>query len=421
MLNFIKFFQGYLLVTVTGYSPERFLNLCGKMNMVLWGLKPVGGGYQFFISKKAFGLIENALQKTGTEIRVQGKYGVPFLAQKYRRHVCFLIGIGAALFLLMFLSQFIWKVEIDGNSYYSSQVLLKGLREEGVGYGSWKNGIDCKALQTLIRKKYQDITWVSAKIEGTRLYIEVQERLKGETSGAGASGRPDVPADLIASRGGVVVSITTRAGTPQVLAGDTVSEGDVLVSGTVELFDDSGEVSARKYVTGDADVVIRTTIPYSDSFPASYSRKVPTGKKKRDWILEFGNWQVDLLPRKNPEQYLELKTVVPAVIGSDFYLPFQIIKKEYLEYETEHGNYSGEEIQGIVEERLQENSQKLRENGVFISENRVMIERSGDNVLVGGTLEADVVQQEYREIPANEMQEGMLLDGTDTTDDGDSL
>ena len=55
MLNFIKFFQGYLLVTVTGYSPERFLNLCGKMNMVLWGLKPVGGGYQFFISKKAFG------------------------------------------------------------------------------------------------------------------------------------------------------------------------------------------------------------------------------------------------------------------------------------------------------------------------------------------------------------------------------
>ena len=130
---------------------------------------------------------------------------------------------------------------------------------------------------------------------------------------------------------------------------------------------------------------------------------------------------MDLLPRKNPEQYLELKTVVPAVIGSDFYLPFQIIKKEYLEYETEHGNYSGEEIQGIVEERLQENSQKLRENGVFISENRVMIERSGDNVLVGGTLEADVVQQEYREIPANEMQEGMLLDGTDTTDDGDSL
>ena len=109
------------------------------------------------------------------------------------------------------------------------------------------------------------------------------------------------------------------------------------------------------------------------------------------------------------------------MIGSDFYLPFQIIKKEYLEYETEHGNYSGEEIQGIVEERLQENSQKLRENGVFISENRVMIERSGDNVLVGGTLEADVVQQEYREIPANEMQEGMLLDGTDTTDDGDSL
>ena len=420
MLNFIKFFQGYLLITVTGYSPERFLNLCSRMNMVLWDLKPVRDGFQFYISKKAFGMIEGALEKTGTEVRIIHKYGVPFLIQKYRKHFCFLAGIGCALFLLIFMSQFIWKVDIQGNSYYSTQVLLKGLQEEGIGYGSWKNSINCKGLQTLIRKKYEDITWVSEKIEGTRLYLEVQERLKGAEDEEDSVLDEDTASDLIASHDGVIVSITTRQGTPLVTAGDSVKAGDILVSGAVDIRNDADEVVSRNYVASDADVVIHTTLPYSDSFSRVYEKKTLTGKKKRDWILEFHTWFLDLFPRKNAENCLQIKTVIPVVIGSDFYLPFQIVKKEYLEYEQSTEEYSEEEIQVLVEERLAQYNENLRENGVFISENRVIIEESGDNVLVSGTLEADVSQQEYREIPQEEMQEGMLINGTDTTDDGDS-
>ncbi len=420
MLNFIKFFQGYLLVTVTGYSPERFLNLCSRMNMVLWDLKPIEDGFQFYISKKAFGMIEGALEKTGTEVRVIHKFGIPFLIQKYRKHFCFLAGIGFALFLLIFMSQFIWKIDIQGNSYYSSQVLLKGLREEGISYGSWKNSINCKELQTLIRKKYEDITWVSAKIEGTRLYLEIQERLKGTEDEEASLSDEDTASDLVASHDGVIVSITTRQGTPLVTAGDSVEAGDLLVSGTVEIQNDEGEVTSRKYVASDADVVIHTTLSYSDSFSRTYEKKTLTGKKKYDWILEFHTWFLDLFPRKNTENYLQIRTVIPVVIGSDFYLPFQIVKKEYLEYEQSTEEYSEEEIQTLSEERLTLYCEKLRENGVSISENRVIIEESGDNVLTSGTLEADVSQQEYREIPQEEMQEGILINGTDTTDDGDS-
>lgn len=420
MLNFIKFFRGYLLVTVTGYSPERFLNLCSRMNMVLWDLKPIEDGFQFYISKRAFDMLDSALEKTGTEVHVIHKYGIPFLIQKYRKHFCFLAGIGCALFLLVFMSQFIWKVDIQGNSYYSSQMLLKGLQEEGIGYGSWKNSIDCKELQTLIRKKYEDITWVSAKIEGTRLYLEVQERLKGAEDEEDSASNEDPAADLVASHDGVIVSITTRQGTPLVAAGDSVKAGDVLVSGTVDIRNDADEVMSRKYVASDADVVIHTALPYSDSFSRVYEKKELTGKKKHDWILEFHNWFLDLFPRKNTENYLQIKSVIPVVIGSDFYLPFQIVKKEYLEYEQTTEEYSEEEIQTLVEDRLAQYNENLRENGVFISENRVIIEESGDNVLVSGTLEADISQQEYREIPQEEMQEGILINGTDTTDDGDS-
>ncbi|MCD7864442.1 MAG: sporulation protein YqfD, partial [Clostridiales bacterium] len=78
MFKIIKFFQGYLYVCLTGYSPERFINLCGKMNIVLWDLQPVQDGYRFYISRKAFALITVPLDKTGTQVQVIRQNGIPY-------------------------------------------------------------------------------------------------------------------------------------------------------------------------------------------------------------------------------------------------------------------------------------------------------------------------------------------------------
>lgn len=46
--NSSSFFQGYLYIYLSGYSPERFLNLCGRKNIVLWDLQWEQEGYRFF-------------------------------------------------------------------------------------------------------------------------------------------------------------------------------------------------------------------------------------------------------------------------------------------------------------------------------------------------------------------------------------
>ena len=40
LLSVIKYFRGYVHVKLTGYAPERFLNLCGNRNILIWNLKP---------------------------------------------------------------------------------------------------------------------------------------------------------------------------------------------------------------------------------------------------------------------------------------------------------------------------------------------------------------------------------------------
>ena len=54
VLKVMKFFRGYLFVRLTGYSPERFFNLCGNADIVLWKIEPAEDGYTFFVSLPAF-------------------------------------------------------------------------------------------------------------------------------------------------------------------------------------------------------------------------------------------------------------------------------------------------------------------------------------------------------------------------------
>ncbi|MCD8149970.1 MAG: sporulation protein YqfD [Clostridiales bacterium] len=412
MLKLIKFFRGYLYVRITGYSPERFLNLCTGMDIVLWGIVPEEDGYSFYISRPAFGMIESALEKTGTQISVIRKIGFPFLAQKYRKHASFFIGIFCAAFLLYFLSLFLWKVEIEGNSYYSTQTILDCLEENGVGYASLKAGINCKELQNLLRKEFTDLTWVSAKIEGTRLSIVVQERLNGSTDEEKASDAAEAT-DLTASHAGTVESIVVRSGTPLVAVGDVVEEGDILVSGAIEVTDDRGETASWRFVQSDADVQIRTSISYEDAFPLNYEKKTLTGEAKYGVTFYFNEYELNLGRAPGEDGFLEINKVSPAVIGSDFYLPFEIGKKTWLEYESAEEQYTEEEIQTLAQEHLEQYCENLEKNGVQILSNSVMIGRSGENILVSGDLEALAAQSTYQGTAAEDLTE-QLQDSSDT-------
>ena len=94
------------------------------------------------------------------------------------------------------MTQFIWAVEISGNSSYSGQVLRDFLAESGIGYGSWKRSIDCEKTETLLRREFDDITWVSARISGTRLYVDIQERLKEQNSPESADEAGDMAVSI---------------------------------------------------------------------------------------------------------------------------------------------------------------------------------------------------------------------------------
>ena len=250
LLRLIKYFRGYVEVTLWGYAPERFFNLCSNHDILIWDLRRQGDAYDFKISLQGFRCLKPLLKKSGTRVRIRKKSGLPFFFFRYRRRKILFAGIFGCMLVLFALSRFIWKININGNDSVTDDSLLKFLEENHSSYGTYISNVDCTKLEEEIRSSFKNVIWTSVKREGTTLTVDIQENLIVAADQAKAALPDDLKDqeqsgyDLLAVHGGTVESIYVRKGTPLVQKGDTVKKGDVLVSGLLPIYDDSQTVTA---------------------------------------------------------------------------------------------------------------------------------------------------------------------------------
>ena len=51
MLHWIQYIKGYVSIKVWGYSTERFLNLCGNHDILVWDIENHGDYYTMKVRK----------------------------------------------------------------------------------------------------------------------------------------------------------------------------------------------------------------------------------------------------------------------------------------------------------------------------------------------------------------------------------
>ena len=104
-------------------------------------------------------------------------------------------------------------------------------------------------LQQLYGKNFPEITWVSARIEGTRLILNIQEGIIPQKTNSNTS-----PCNLLADKDGVITDMIVRRGIPVKKPGSVAKKGELLVSGELHIMNDSQEVLRKEYVHADADI-----------------------------------------------------------------------------------------------------------------------------------------------------------------------
>lgn len=385
MLSLIKYVQGYVYVELTGYAPERFLNLCGNHDILIWNLKPCEGGYLFCISVAGFRRLKPILRKTKTRIRVKKRVGFPFTLFRYRGRKLFACGVLVCMALLWYLSGFIWNIEVNGNSYLSEETVLDFLAQENASFGSPIRNISCEDLEEALRSTYDEVIWTSIQIFGTKMTVDIQENLLPAEQ---YEKQDDTAYDIVAAKDGVISEMITRSGTPVVAVGAEVKKGDLLVSGRIDITNDDGEVAEVLYSGADADIVAHVSYAYRDVFDENYVENVPTGQSFVDYQLIVGETCI-----KNPfvkNEYKEYSVTSESNqlhVTHNFYLPVFLVKSTCSEVVKTEKTYDENQAKAHAAENLAQFLTDLEEKGIQIIGKDVMIERTNGKYVVTGTID----------------------------------
>lgn len=380
----IRYIQGYLLIRITGYSPERFLNLCSHKQIYLWGLEPKGDSYELFISVRGFRKLKPILRKTKTKVTILKRFGLPFFFYRYRKRKIFFGGLICCVGFLYVMSLFVWNIHIDGNFSRTDEVILEFLQTKQIVHGMLKKKVDCDRIVKDIRKEFDDIVWVSAYMKGTRLMIQIKENTDIFST---ESSKEESPNDIVAEKGGIITSIITRNGVPLVKPGDEVKKDDILVSGRVEVKNDAGEIIHYQYQNADADIEAETILEYEMSHPFAHMEKNYTDSKKIAFYLKIGNYFCTMGRWKNPYPEAEVyESEYRWKMGEHFYLPISCGTRRIQEYHSRQKVYTTEEMRILLSREFQLFCDKLEEKEIEVLQKDVKIYLQENSAKAKGTL-----------------------------------
>jgi similar to stage IV sporulation protein len=342
LLRLWNYLRGYVIIVVEGYFLEKFINICIHRQIYLWDIrKQKNCTMSLKISIKGFKMLRPIAKKTNCRIRLKMKRGLPFVLHRYKGRKAFVIG--AILFVLLFytMTSFIWTVEITGNKKIETGLILDKLAACGVKSGTLKYKVDTDRIVNDMMMDIKDLAWIGVSVKGTKVKIEVVERVKP----------PDLiknnePCDIVATRDGIIKSIITENGLDMVKSGDTVKKGQILIAGTVP---NKREGEPPRIVHSIGSIRARTWYEKSCIVKTSIEEKQMTGETKSRFTVVMFNKKFGIFSNKIPyANYNKEEYMKKLSIGEDLIFPFSLEVEKYYEYKIIKKEISLDEAKKIA-------------------------------------------------------------------------
>ena len=152
MIEFFKYMKGYLRIRVSGFSPERFMNLCSNKGILLWDIVRDKEVYSMCISLSGFRSLRPIVKKTGTRVAILERYGLPFFWPRLLARKVFVAGLVLAVAFWLWSSLYVWDIQLEGNYQITQDMFFTFLEQNQVSIGIQKDSLDIEELEKQIRR-----------------------------------------------------------------------------------------------------------------------------------------------------------------------------------------------------------------------------------------------------------------------------
>lgn len=359
MQALVNYARGWVRLVACGPFPERLLNLCAQRGMTFWAVEWLDGQtLRLTLLRRDVDGLEELARRAGCTVEIEQQAGVPNFLARFRRRYAFLLGLALSVVCVCLLSDFVLTIEVTGNQQVPDAVILSQLRQLGLRTGVYGPKLDTKQIALDTQLAMDDLAWVSVNLYGTRVQVVVRERVKPpellEERGV---------SDLVADAGGLILRVDAVEGQAKVKAGDMVSPGDMLISGTVTMEGPQySDVPSRYlYVRAAGEVWARTWRTLSAQIPVTATVKEYTGADKSRWSVTVFDRRINFYGNGSISwaDYDKISKTHTAVLPGGQVLPLSLTRETLREWNPAQVQVDTVAAQELLEEQLRTRLEQL--------------------------------------------------------------
>jgi similar to stage IV sporulation protein len=182
-----------------------------------------------------------------------------------------------SMVLIAISDDYIWDVRVTGNEKTTYTEVVGALAEYGIKVGDRIDSIYVDRTESLVLLNSDKISWITVNIEGTLANVQIREvydaPLKHEPR----------PANVVASRDGVIDHLEIYSGSAAVSEGEAVRKGDLLISGVRDSMVDGLAITrASGKVYAETERLFRIEIPLEYT-----AKRVVSSRNVEKYIIFF--------------------------------------------------------------------------------------------------------------------------------------
>lgn len=366
IIRWWRYLRGFVVISLEGRGVERLLNLAVVRGISFWDLQKKREKALLSLSLASFRELRPLLRKARCRLHIHRKVGLPFIGYRLRRRRGLAAGVLLFIASLYLATSVVWYVRISGTARLEKAEVLAIVDEMGVRPGVWKRRLDLSELGEELPRRHSGIAWAGFELRGIVLEIEIVEHLPGII--------PDRrPADIVASKDGLIERIVVIEGKAAVEAGDTVSEGDLLIEGTADFGNsvlDSEELQPPvREVRARGTVEARVWYEAAEPLKLEETSIKLTGASRSSCYVRWREKQLRLWgPTASPYSFAREEVRTTCWRWRNISFPVEVLRIAYLEQTAERKKIPHDEALQLAQKEARKKLRGLVPEGILFEQ-----------------------------------------------------
>lgn len=367
--EFINKFKSSIKLKITGKNVERFIRKLVVNKIELLNVSyPKYNEAIIQIYKKDYKKINEI--KTIYEISILNTYGLIKIRKKININKYLILSFLIGFFLLLFLSNIIFDIEIVHNNSELRLLLKEELAKNGIKEKKFKKNYDeIQKIKKNILNKYRDkIEWLEIENVGTKYIVRVEERILNKKE------KTYPNQDIIAKKSAILLKIDAESGEVIKNINDYVKQGETVISGNIKLYEDTKkQISAKGKIYGE--VWYKVSVEY----PLHYKEEKLTGKQKKVLVFNFLNTKIELF---NFNKYKNKKIKEIKLIKNNL-LPINLSIEKQKEINKIDEKYTKKEaLKKATEKAINKIKKQLKKDEYIINYKQLKVDENNSTIEV---------------------------------------